>query len=65
MNEALVYSVNSVGIVAIMFFLHITYRYIKANATYKSSFISSRDEGRIVDFKTGISQIQDKPVCEY
>ncbi len=65
MNEITFYLINSIGIGLVFILSHIAYRYYKAQKSYKRDFVSMRDEGRIINFKTKISTIQDKPVVNY
>jgi hypothetical protein len=53
------------GCTGTIVFGYMTYRYIHAHLTYKRNYISKRDEGRVVDFKTDKTIPQHKPVVEY
>gem|GEM_PF-6132002 len=65
MHEITFYFVNGIGVSLIFVLGHITYRYFRAYRTYQRDFVSMRDEGRVVSFKTKRSTIQDKPVVNY
>jgi len=65
MHEITFYLVNGIGVSFIFVLMHMAYRYYKAHRDYQRDFVSMRDEGRVVSFKTQQSTIQDKPVVNY
>jgi len=65
MGESIFFLLAGAGCTGTLILGYITFRYFRANLTYKQNYISMRDEGRVVDFKTDEVIQQHKAVVEY